>query len=37
MVLVGLLVSMVSGIFWFIFENKVSKIERAEVELILES
>ena len=36
MVLVSLLVSMVSGIFWFIFENRVAKIEQAEVELLLE-
>ena len=36
MVLVSLLVSMLSGIFWFIFENKVSKIEQAEVEHILD-
>jgi hypothetical protein len=36
MVLVGLLVSMVSSIFWFIFENKASKIEQAEVEQLLD-
>jgi hypothetical protein len=36
MVLVSLLVSMISGIFWFIFENKVAKIEQAEVEQLLD-